>query len=803
MESDRIIIAESGQDSSDGLKQSLLNLGCVVSAVVPLGDSLLHEVKKYRPDLVIVDIGLWSNKGGVEIACQIENQFDIPILFLISQAKDAIPPRVINSPLFGYRCKPVNEESLRISVQTLFTIREMGRKLAETEASLFAKDSYLQLLQITSSFNHEEIVITDVFQQVMDEICQTFGWQVGQTFFVTKDSFPVLRSGIVWTLQDEKRFKKFCSLTKEMDFAHGTGLPGRVLAFRKPQWVIDVTKDRNFIRANIAKELLLKSAMAFPVKVGSKVVAVLEFLSTDKKGQDSQFMKVVDTLGIQLGWIVEGKENRSELEKFKFFSDNSNDIHLLFDRELRFLYANKIACEKLGYLESELLELSVPDIDDLFESKNYSEVFHERKEKRVLIFETRNKREDGTIFPCEVTLKSIFLDGQPYAFAVLKDLTESKQLEEALLRSEKTRTLGVISSGVAHMFNNILTIISSNAQLLEEKYRFDKELSKPLRTICRVVEEGAVIVDRMYEFANVEDETSGYKNVDMGELLKQTIEYTKPRWKEIAQARGVTYRINQLAIQKVPAVWGDTTELREVLVNIINNALDAMPDGGTLSFRAWSENDRVCTSISDTGMGMSQDDSKKLFDSFFTTKRFEGTGLGMAISSSIISKHGGTIDVESERGRGCTIVINLPIAEKISPSGSPVLLADKINVKEINILVIDDEKDICESLSDFFALEGFHVKSVRSGRDAAELIKNNGFDLLICDLVMPNINGKELIKMLDTVPVEKRPKVGLMTGWKYGLEDAKEEGLNVDFVINKPFDFSKLRKDLNAVLGAG
>ncbi|MCP5007345.1 MAG: response regulator [Planctomycetes bacterium] len=542
----------------------------------------------------------------------------------------------------------------------------------------------LQLLKITLSAVQAKVDIGDALDQVMGEMCRSFGWQIGQAFFVDEGTDPVLRCGKVCVLKDNEKSRKFCTHTETIEFTNGMGLPGRVLESGKPHWIIDVTKDADFIRADIAKELNLKSALAFPVKIGSKVAVVLEFFSMNEIVQDSQLMEVVVGLGIQLGWLI-----------------------------------------------------------------------------------------------------------------------ERKQLEEAVLRFQKMKSLGVIASGVAHSFNNILTMISSNAQLLEEKYRYDRELRKPLRTICRVVDKGAAVVDRMYEFANVKEDSLTFKSVDMGDLLCQALDFTSPRWKEIAQARGITYYIDQTGICKTPAVAGDSATLREVLVNIINNSLDAMPDGGTLSLRVWCENDKVCTSISDTGVGMSQETKEKLFEPFFTTRRPEGTGLGMSVSYSIIRRHGGSIEVESEWRKGCSVVIELPVAQKTQKSEHSLSLPERIKIKNINVLVVDDELDICNSLREFFDQEGINVKIAGSGREALELIKNEDFDLFIFDLVMPDINGKELIKMLDATQGDKRPKRGLMTAWEYGMKDAAKEGLNVDFVIAKPFNFSKLRDDLNAVLGAG
>ena len=251
--------------------------------------------------------------------------------------------------------------------------------------------------------------------------------------------------------------------------------------------------------------------------------------------------------------------------------------------------------------------------------------------------------------------------------AVKADITEWKQMGERLLQSEKLKALRVITSGISHEFGNILAVISGNVQLLKEDYKDykdDKELMDKLSIIRESIDNGAEIIRMMNEFIKVkEDNRSGFVALDIRDLIKQVIDSTLPEWKNmaLAQAEGITYHIDREGLKEVPALPGNPSELREVFVNLMNNALDAMPDGGRISFHTWKKEENIFISISDTGKGMSEEVQKQIFEPFFTTKRPKGTGLSMSVAYSIITRHGGNIDVESEVGKGSTFTIRLPI----------------------------------------------------------------------------------------------------------------------------------------------
>ncbi|MBT6047768.1 MAG: PAS domain S-box protein, partial [Candidatus Scalindua sp.] len=320
----------------------------------------------------------------------------------------------------------------------------------------------------------------------------------------------------------------------------------------------------------------------------------------------------------------------------------------------------------------------------------------------------------------------------------VRDITERKKMEEELLHSEKLKSLGTITAGIAHEFNNILTVISGHVQLMEKKYKSFEALSNTLLTVKGAADDGAKITKRMLQFTKTAEDTSGFNPVNINEEIKYAIDFTMPRWRNMSQTKAINYRIEEDGIKEVPEVLCSYVELRGVFVNIINNALDAMPEGGTVSFRTWNNDETVFVSVSDTGSGMSREVMKKVFDPFFTTRSPKGTGLGMSIVYGIMIRHGGKIEVDSEIGKGSTFTLQLPFTIKTASPVTSLKPEQNIRNKSLSILVVDDEKNTCALLDDFLSDEGHKIKSVFNGADAIRLLKSEEYDLVLSDLVMPD-----------------------------------------------------------------
>ncbi len=372
-----------------------------------------------------------------------------------------------------------------------------------------------------------------------------------------------------------------------------------------------------------------------------------------------------------------------------------------------------------------------------------------------------------------------------------------KQAEEILLQSEKLNSLGTITAGVSHEFNNILTVISGNIQLLEGSYIDYKEFMDTIRTIERAINDGVAITRRMLKFTRTEKDATGFVHHDINDLLKQAIDFTMPRWKNMANAKGVNYHIGTEGIENVLSILCNPTEIREVFVNMIINALDAMPDGGRISFTTLSNIDTAIIRVSDNGEGMSEEVKKRIFDPFFTTKGEVGTGLGMSMVYGIISRHGGKIEVESKVGEGTTFTLHFPISNKAEATKGQLEPEHEIKSKGLRIMVVDDNEAICKLLDIFFSKDGHVVRTVVTGAEAIALAKVGDYDIVLSDVAMPEVCGYDVIKNLNKL--EKRPKIGIMTGWGENLNSMSEEELNIDFIVKKPFDFSDLKRQINAL----
>jgi hypothetical protein len=384
---------------------------------------------------------------------------------------------------------------------------------------------------------------------------------------------------------------------------------------------------------------------------------------------------------------------------------------------------------------------------------------------------------------------------------VMVGTSEHKKREEALiLQSERLDAMRTMTAGIAHEFNNIFAVISGNVQLLKDGCQENEGVEDGLNIIKKVIDKGSEFIRRMNEFTNVKIDTAEYFHFNIGKLIKQALDSTMHIWKDKAKDKGINYDIDKEGIKELPAVFGNPSEIKEVLVRIINNALDAMPDGGRLSFSTWSEDGAVFVSISDTGMGMPEDVKNKIFDPFFTTRSPEGTGLGMSTVYSMTIRNGGRISVESKPEKGTTVTIRFGMTKEID---NPAVLSKPTQEREIrrgNILVLDDDQTICRFLENVLSEEGYTVKTANNGVDAVKLLENETFDLMLSDNVMTKDKGFDLIKSLDAL--ENRPEIGIITGKEDESVIKKKKDIKAHFIAEKPFNLPELLREINDALNA-
>jgi PAS domain S-box-containing protein len=369
-----------------------------------------------------------------------------------------------------------------------------------------------------------------------------------------------------------------------------------------------------------------------------------------------------------------------------------------------------------------------------------------------------------------------------------RDLRDTK---DRLVRSEKLQGLGEMAAGVAHDFNNVLSAILGRAQMLKVMLK-DEQMLKSVRVIEKAALDGAGTVRRIQEFAK--EKSEGEKVVvHVNSLVRDAIDMSTTRVNEM----GIDIDL-QVVLGEAGVVLGNPTELREVLTNLIYNAIDAMPHGGRLAIRTGTDQEKkqVWFEVEDTGIGMDDETQNRIFDPFFTTKGVRGTGLGLSVSYGIVQRHGGEFSVKSRRGTGTTIRVLFPEPEtdgfSRDTTGNMTPLPDtgKNRPETARILVIDDDIAVRDVLADILRTGDHHVVSAANGPEGLELFKASEFDLVFTDLGMPGMNGWEVAQGIKSL--SPTTPVGLITGWGSSLDEARIKDRGVDLIVSKPFRYNQV-----------
>jgi len=409
-------------------------------------------------------------------------------------------------------------------------------------------------------------------------------------------------------------------------------------------------------------------------------------------------------------------------------------------------------------------------------------------------YEMRYFSSDGGLRYARVDNSPLVVEGRTTGvLGIARDITEQKEERERAARADKLRALGQLASGVAHDFNNSLAAILGRAQLLRRQIH-DEALVRDLEIIQTAAEDAAATVRRIQTFAR-KSPAKEFEIVDVAGLLNDAIEITRTRWQNEARLRGLDYDVT-LQAENEQHTFGSASELREVFVNLIVNAVDAMPAGGKLSISIKRNADRLCLQFADTGTGMPEDVRQRIFDPFFSTKGAQGTGLGLSVSYSIIERHEGSISVASEPGSGTVFAIDLPAAEVKSESAEAP--SDIVELPSLSILVVDDERRVRETLAEMLTAMGHRVLLAESGQNALETLAENNCELVFTDLAMPEMDGWE-----TTREIRKRwpdMKVVLVTGYGTGTIPPGGEDNLVNGIIGKPFDFAQIGQTIMSIV---
>ena len=496
---------------------------------------------------------------------------------------------------------------------------------------------------------------------------------------------------------------------------------------------------------------------------------------------------------------------RRTLERFTSLVEHAAYGIYVSSPEGRFVQVNRALVEMLGYDSAE--EVLALDLSrDLYYEPEQRAKLMKRAEvsdKASEWVEVQWKRKEGTPITVQLSVNTVRdANGKLLRFeGIAEDVSERRRREEIARRSERMASLGTMLAGVAHELNNPLAAISGFAQIMLRSDRNEDDQAA-LETIHHEAARAAKIVKDLLMFARRQDsEPRDYVDVNT------IVSYITSTRRYALETRGV--RLVQELTPNLPRVLADRAQLEQVVLNLLVNAEHALakqcdaPAGeqkdrpcGRLTTRTAVNNGTVILAISDTGAGIAPADLARVWDPFWTTKEEgEGTGLGLAVVHGIVASHGGSIDVESEAGVGTTFTVRLPAAaaqgesRKGSADGETASAA-----KPLDILIVDDEPSILDFLSSFLTSRGHAVVTALDGAEAIRIAERTGFDLVVCDLRMPGMDGATTIQRLRELPSMAEARYIISTGDAVSLESRMRiESVQPCAVLTKPYRIEELR----------
>ncbi|MBM3935322.1 MAG: response regulator [SAR202 cluster bacterium] len=371
-------------------------------------------------------------------------------------------------------------------------------------------------------------------------------------------------------------------------------------------------------------------------------------------------------------------------------------------------------------------------------------------------------------------------------------IAELRTAQSRLMRQERLSAIGKMAGGIAHDFNNNLMPVLGYTELLltDSELLDDREkVLESLRMVNSAARNAASTVVRLRELYKPSEENENLAPFDVNGLVRQVVVLTRPKWREEAQARGAHIEVlTDLGVLR--PLNGLESELRDVLTNMVFNAVDAMPDGGTIVLSTKQDGDHIAVAVKNTGAGMTDEVRRRCMEPLFTTKGNRGTGLGLAVAHTVVQRRNGTIDIQSAPGKGTTIQIRLPLqAEPAIPALQPAVHGA---TRRLHALVVDDEYILREVVAAYLTIDRHTYELAANGMEALEKFKAGHFDIVITDMGMSELSGDELASAIKQI--DPNQPIVMITGFGEMLQAVTQRPTQADLVVPKPFTLAQLRE---------
>lgn len=795
---EEILIIDDSEHIASLLANHVLPELGFTAIVAHTGRQGLQRIRSCLPDLILLDLQLPDTSGLDLLRMIAQEGYDVPVILMTAHGSESIAVEAFRLGARNYLIKPFSDIEARAVIDQALRERRLHRDKERLTASLQQRVQELTVLyrigkSVTGLMDHEQLL-----QRIVE--AGVFITQAEEGFLLLHDE-----------TQQELYLRAAKNLGEQraqsLRLPINDSLAGQVFRTGKP---VRLDQSRVGAALKVKTGFLVRAILQVPLMLGTKVKGVL---AVDNRVADRTFTEndeyLLATLADYAAIAIENARLYEQVklseQRYRDLFVNAYDLIFMLDETLTITTINKVGEQLTGYTLAELIGRSLRALCAPESWAGAEPYLRELLAGRsVAPFELELVRRDGEPVYLEVSAQAIQNGvGLKGVHCIARNLTERRQLEQQLLQSEKLSAIGQLVAGVAHELNNPLTSVSGYAQLLLRDERLPPEARQDLEQIYVQAERATKIVQNLLIFAREHkpERTIGSVN----EALRRALALQQYQLR--VENIGVRLELDP----GLPLTTADFHQLQQVFLNLITNARYAMVQKGgrgTLTLRTGLEQRpageaQIRIEVADTGVGIPERDLQKIFNPFFTTKPVgQGTGLGLSICFGIVKEHEGQIWAESQPGVGTCVVVTLPVrtapAERM-PEALPAGEAEE-PVTSLRVLVVDDEEPVGNLLDRMLRTLGHRPTIVCSGEAGLEMMGREVFDVVLCDVKMPGLNGFDVLSALRAQNPDLAERLIFISGdtLSHATRASLEQSGNL--FLAKPFSIEQVRQILNLLL---
>lgn len=773
------------------------------AVIANTGRQGLNRLRQRLPDLILLDLQLPDISGLELLRLIAQDGYDVPVILMTAHGSEGIAVEAFRLGARNYLIKPFSETEAQGVIDQALRERRLSREKERLTRNLQQRVQELTVLSaigksVSSLLDQEELLVRIV--------------EAGVYITKAEEGFLLLRDAAADELYLRAAKNLGEARAQRMRMPIEDTLAGHVVRTGKP---VRMDKASRGGALKVKTGFLVRAILQVPLTVGNTVIGVL---AVDNQQSERTFSEndqyLLSALADYAAIAIENArlyaEARRSEERYRNLFAGAYDVILTLNRELRLVNINQAGADLLGYDERDLRDQQLRTFcTDESWAKAVAHFGDLVAGRAPQPFELRLERRDGSTAILEVSARLVREDRVETIHCIARNLTERRRLEAQLLQAEKLSAIGQLVAGVAHELNNPLTSISGYTQLLLRDTGLPEEARQDLSQIHIQAERAARIVKNLLLFAR--EHKPERRLVNLNDVVRDTL-----------SLRAYQLRVDNITIVQeldpnLPLTVADPFQLQQVILNLLNNAHQAMQEKGgpgTLTLRsgvgaAALSNGKpaamVQLAIGDSGIGIPKHEMGRIFDPFFTTKPVgQGTGLGLSICFGIVQEHGGRIWAESEVDAGTTVYVELPLREssKTRPGDDPAALeADDVQQPVgVRVLVVDDEEPVSGLLGRLLRELGHDPQIATSGTEALACLERETFDLVLTDVKMPGMSGFDLHQAIARRDPNLARRVVFVTGDTLSAATQARLAQTGNAYLAKPFAIEKLEELVRTLL---